>query len=305
VCGCSTRPTKSGRLRSALLDLLREHEADGAIPTSGRFLFYELEGRGVVSKVVTGARRADQDMSDALTSLREQGYIPWDWIDDETRSVNSIYAAGSVADWVLKMAARARIDPWDGDRPMIITESRSLAGVLRQVAYKYAVPICATNGQTGGFLHTDVAPLLVPDDQVIYLGDYDLAGGQIEANTRRVLVRCVHGPLRWERLAVTGEQVAQYNLPVIMKGDRRRKDGGVHQAVETEALSQSLLVRMLTDPAGRAAARAAGGCTRTPARGDPGDARAAARGRMTYLASAPAPPPGETADPGADQHQRV
>ena len=46
--------------------------------TSGRFLFYELEGIGVVSKEATGKRRPDQDMSDALTRLREVGAIPWD-----------------------------------------------------------------------------------------------------------------------------------------------------------------------------------------------------------------------------------
>jgi len=51
--------SKLGRLRAAILELLGEHERDGALPTSGRFLFYELEHRGVVSKTATGARRPD------------------------------------------------------------------------------------------------------------------------------------------------------------------------------------------------------------------------------------------------------
>ena len=42
----------------------------------------------------------------------------------------------------------------------ILCESRSLAGVLRPIAYRYTVPVAATNGQVGGFLHTEVGPLL-------------------------------------------------------------------------------------------------------------------------------------------------
>ena len=46
------------------------------------------------------------------------------------------------------------------------------------------------------------------------------------------------GELQWERLALTEEQVEQYDLPKITKNDRRfQNGGGVHGAVETEALS--------------------------------------------------------------------
>ena len=73
--------------------------------------------------------------------------------------------------------------------PTIITESRSLAGVLRAMCEDYRTRICSTNGQCGGFLHTRVAKILRPGDRVGYLGDYDLSGGHIEANTRKVLER--------------------------------------------------------------------------------------------------------------------
>jgi hypothetical protein len=81
---------------------------------------------------------------------------------------------------------------------------------------------------------------------VIYLGDLDLAGSQIEANTRSV-IESYTGPLRWERLAVTAAQVDEHHLEPIPKHDRRYSDGREHGAVETEALSQQVLTRMLTD----------------------------------------------------------
>jgi hypothetical protein len=126
---------------------------------------------------------------------------------------------------------------------VILTESRSLAGALRNLAREYAVKIAATNGQVGGFLHTDVAPALSDGARVLYLGDFDLAGADIEANTRRVLERGRN--LRWERLALTREQVDLYSLPVIPKPDGRFKNGGTHDAVETEALSQLLIVQIV------------------------------------------------------------
>jgi hypothetical protein len=76
--------SKIGALRELLLALLQKHERDDALPTSARFLFYELVQRGQLSKTSTGARRPDQDLHDALMDIREDGRVPRDWIVDET-----------------------------------------------------------------------------------------------------------------------------------------------------------------------------------------------------------------------------
>jgi hypothetical protein len=77
--------SKIGTLREHLRRLYAEHVRDGMIPTSARFLFYELIAAAIISKHAIGARRPDQDMVEALTSLRERGEIPWSAIVDETR----------------------------------------------------------------------------------------------------------------------------------------------------------------------------------------------------------------------------
>ena len=63
--------SKIGVLRDLLANLLQEHERDGAIPTSARFLYYELVQRGQLSKQLNGARRPDQELHDALIDIRE------------------------------------------------------------------------------------------------------------------------------------------------------------------------------------------------------------------------------------------
>ena len=239
--------SKIGALRDLLFALLQEHERDGAIPTNARFLYYELIQRGQLSKERTGVRRTDQDLHDALTDIREDGRVPWDWIVDETRSVEDYTGYRTIKEGMLAKLPHTDLDPWRGRAPLILTESRSLAGVLRPIIIEHRNRIAPTNGQCGGFLRTDIAPLLQPGDEVGYLGDLDLAGGQIEANTRRVLEQEIGGVLSWERLALTEEQVEQYDLPKIVKRDRRYKDGRPHEAVETEAISQRVLIGILRE----------------------------------------------------------
>jgi hypothetical protein len=185
-------------------------------------------------------------MNDALTDLRENGEIPWGWIVDETRSIEDYTGFSTIQEGALTYLEHVRLSPWNGEKiPFVLTESRSLAGVLRGVCQQYGVRIAPTNGQCGGFLHTEVAPTLKAGQSVLYLGDFDLCGNDIESNTRRVLEREA-GKLDWERLALSEEQVSRYDLPRITKNDRRFKNGrGIHQAVETEALSQRIIVDIL------------------------------------------------------------
>jgi hypothetical protein len=244
--------TKAGRLQRACLELIQEHRRDGAIPTSIRFLFYELEGRSIIPKTYPGKRQPGQDVSEAMTHLREAGLVPWSWIVDETRSLNNWAYGATVYEYVEDQLPYARIDLWEGEQPpLILCESRSLAGVLRNIAGAYLAPIAATNGQTGGFLHTDIGPLVESAYQdhvpvrVLYLGDLDLSGGHIEENTRKVLGD--YAELDWRRIAITEEQVKDRDLTKVDKKDSRYKPARTYPAVETEALKQTEIQRILSE----------------------------------------------------------
>lgn len=249
--------TKKGQLQRQCLKLLAEHQRDGAIPTSGRFLFYELVSRGVVPKDhyvdengKKKSRTPAQDVSDALWHLRRKARrVPMDWIVDETRDLDSWRYASSVYHYVDDILDETRIDLWEGEPPpLIICESRSLAGVLRRIARKYLCPIAATNGQVGGFLHTSLGPLIEDDGgrrRVLYFGDLDLSGGHIEDNTRKELAE--YGDLDWTRLAVTDVQVHADKLTIAMKKDSRYRPPREFPAVETEALKQQKIQRILLD----------------------------------------------------------
>ena len=114
--------TKAGRLQRAVLELLHEHRDRGELPTSNRFLFYELVQAGVLDKTKTRqkGRGADQDLSDASKRLRDLGLIPWPWIVDETRSLTSWEYDATVAAYLAAAADYARIDCWAGEPPPLV-----------------------------------------------------------------------------------------------------------------------------------------------------------------------------------------
>ena len=192
--------TKAARTRKLLHELLLEHECARMLKTTGRYLFYELEQRDDATKpdpsdARTHRRRSigwppgEQDIIDALTWLREQAIVPWDWIADEERQLITWRYSAMVAEYVADSLEAATIDRWaGGPPPMLLCESKATAAVLRDVVSPYGCPISGLRGQSAGHLHTRLVPWLrqwrprIP--KAIYLGDLDRSGEGIEQNTR-------------------------------------------------------------------------------------------------------------------------
>lgn len=249
-----SEPTSgAGRIQRLVLGVLLAHRDDDELPTNGRFVFYELEGLGYVSKSSRGQSRRggvddprEQEVIDALMKLRSQEVIPWDWIADETRTLHQWRCSDTVTDCVTEAIVNARLNPWGTAPPLLLCESRSLAGVLTPLARQYRCAIAATNGQAGGFLRTDIAPFLAGNERpVLYLGDFDHQGFQIEDNTRHVLEQAAGRVLEWERIAITPEQIEDRGLEPRVKEDGRYKPPKVLEAWECEELGQSTVVALV------------------------------------------------------------
>ena len=280
--GLSAPETASGKLQRIAYAYIVEKRARGEIPTSIRFLIYELEQRGDLTKerpeVKAGcrtARTALQNFTDAVTRLREIGLVSWDEIIDDTRHADDWSVSfATIKDAVLSAATYARINPWVGVlQPVILTESRGVGGVIsRKHGLDYCVPVAAVGGNCRGFLETEVADLVRdPATRVLYLGDADDCGGAIERHTRRILERATGREFdagTWERLALTPDQVAglrRRGVRPIQKRDDRYGDGNPHEAFECEAIGQSViedivrerLDQLLPEPLDRVRIRAA------------------------------------------------
>lgn len=86
---------------------------------------------------------------------------------------------------------------------------------------------------------------------MLYIGDRDLAGDDIEASTRSVLARArgwAFDPGTWERLAITQDQADDLRargVEPILKTDSRFSSRRPHEAFEAEALGQTEIERLV------------------------------------------------------------
>lgn len=259
--------SKASRIQGALLE-----ELAGGGATTVRFLFYRLESRGVVDKDKASDAQA---VSSVLTELRDAGVVPMEQIIDRTRSATTWPTYATMDDAVRHAVASARIDPWNGrPRPQLWVESESLAGWIEPTAYRYAVRVVPLKGQSSRGLVWEAAEDLTEDTTILYLGDCDRSGRDIErAFIERVSVVArmrahlatrdgidstdvaaalvaedmVVRPmdLNVRRVAVTEQQVIDHDLPVIYKRDKR--DGKTAEATEAEALPEAVMVGLIED----------------------------------------------------------
>ena len=134
--------SKIAALRELLVALLHEHQRDGALPTSARFLYYELVQRGQLSKE-RNRRSPPGSGSPRRTDRHPRGRsCAGDWIVDETRSVDDYTGYPSIRAGVLSVLPGITLDPWRGRPPMILTEARSVAGAcaIRRASTAAASP---------------------------------------------------------------------------------------------------------------------------------------------------------------------
>lgn len=242
--------TAAGRLRRWALDALNRHLAEGTLPTSLRHLFYEavmveVIAKGDPSGKPARGRRPDQNLTDAVTWLREQGMVPWEWLEDRTRHMSDYRADGAtIAGGVEAWLDRLTIDPYGATLPILVVESESGAGVLSRIAEQYRVPVIPTRGQSAGWLRTEVANRIGDRTVVVgYLGDADKAGDDIEANSCRVLTEVLNVN-DWVRIGLTWDQVRTHRLPTVERHDGRDKI--TRTVCELEALPQRLLLAAVT-----------------------------------------------------------
>jgi hypothetical protein len=260
--GLSRPNTRKGRMQRLALARMLAKEAAGEIPTNIRFVFYEFEQAGLVSKQTLkldgtpGKRAPAADLTAALTDLRELGLIPWEWIVDESRDVDAWPQHATVLEFLLDGDLEwVHIDRFPGlARPVILCEARTVGGVLaRGVAREYRVTVAATGGQINSFLRTQVASYLMNDERVLYIGDHDLAGNAIEENSRRVLEHETGRTFTedtWERLMITDEQCQQLvdrGVLPIQKTDKRFRPPRHYEAFEAEALGQAFVMQTVRD----------------------------------------------------------
>jgi hypothetical protein len=180
--------------------------------------------------------------------MRRAGELPYDWLADNTRWQRKPRTFDSVEDALNETARFYRKNLWaDADCYVEIwLEKDALSGVVLPVTSMYDVPLMVARGYASlSFLHTAaeyINALDVPA-HIYHLGDFDPsgvnAGEKIEETLREM---APDADITFERLAVTPEQIAAWDLPTRpTKASDTRAKGFGDISVELDAIEPNRL----------------------------------------------------------------
>lgn len=246
-----TRRTKAaiGDLKEIIYDVV---EADH--PMTVRQVFYQLVNRGVIEKSEAAYQ---QTVVRLLTAMRLNRELPFSWIVDHSRrrQITATYdsmseAVEDTATLYRKSALKespAYIEVW--------VEKDALSGIMWPVTSHYDVPLLASKGMPSlTFLHSTAEQMRMEwrtrrrPTYIYQFGDHDPTGALIpRAIEARLREFCPDIDLTVERVALTEEQIAEYNLPTRptkREGNSHAK-GFVGESVELDALPPRVLKAMV------------------------------------------------------------
>lgn len=200
--------TKTLALRAAVLAVLETYTAINV-----RGLCYVLESQQVIHKT-----EADFDKVERLVvALRRDGTIPYGKISEGHRERFSVYTYESIGQFLGKVKNSYRRDVW-ATQPYHVevwSEKNGLSDAIRPVCDTYRVSYVPTKGQPSLTLLYNSAQAMIASEKptrLLYVGDHDATG----VNISRVIEEELRGfgvDLTMQRVAVTPEQIATYNLP--------------------------------------------------------------------------------------------
>ncbi|MCB1751013.1 MAG: hypothetical protein KDI74_04755 [Gammaproteobacteria bacterium] len=217
-------------------------------PTSVRAVAYRLFTQGVIPNM---GRNSTNKVSRILTTAREDGIIPWEWIVDETREAERVNT-WSNSDQIIRATVNGyRRDYWQSQPEWVEvwSEKGTVRGILAPVLDKYGITFRVMHGYASATVMQDIASETRQADKrltVLYVGDYDPSGMHMSEVDLPQRIRRYGGSARIRRTALTAEDLP--NLPYFeaatKKADKRYQwfvSSYGHKAWELDAMQSSLL----------------------------------------------------------------
>lgn len=222
------------------------------LPVTIRQVFYRLVSTIGYPKDEESYER----LCEVLNRARRAGLIDWDDFRDDGFQRSRVSSFDSPSDWakaILHSARTYRLDRQSGQsrRLVVWCEAAGMVPQLERVAKEFSVPVLCSGGFDSVTAKHAVAVewASMGDVTVLHLGDHDPSGvhmfGSLDEDIRSFLGGLDGGGrVQFQRLAVTLEQVVEFNLPTALakKTDRRSFVG---DTVQCEALPPDELARIL------------------------------------------------------------
>jgi hypothetical protein len=217
--------SKKGRgMAKASLDLIdaMHAAAKAAQPITGRGVGYKLFTAGLIPSMET---KEMAKVYRLLRQARERDIIPWEWIVDETRSLEMVPVWDDPEEYARCVARDYRRDFWNQQsvRCEVWSEKGTVRGVLAPVLDEYGVGFRVMHGFASATAAHDAALDYDGRDLVVlYVGDFDPSGlfmSEEDLPARLAKYDGDHIDLR--RIALTSEHLRR-RLPSFSAADKKK-----------------------------------------------------------------------------------
>jgi len=196
-----------------------------------RQIYYHLFSKGIIQLTQRDYHRVCR----ILTEARKRGYIPFEWIEDRSRSPlwNILYE--NLQDFLSQMIDKYKLNTWRNQENFVIIllEKEALATIIWDIAEQYNVFVFPTKGFSSWSMFVEGIKTLVEYFGkgkrliVLVLSDLDPSGKYIKEdyeNKFKFMVKELgfQEPFIIEKIAITEEQVEEYDIPPMEKTYRGR-----------------------------------------------------------------------------------
>jgi hypothetical protein len=233
------------------------------MPLTLRQIFYRLVSKLIIPNTVTSYKT----LSKILVKARERGDVDDTMIEDRSRQILGIGDWGyDDFDSFLEERIERLKESWQyWTRPLwqnqprnviIALEKDALSRLFADVADSFRIHVYPTRGY-GSYTYIKQMAQKMNGEKptmVLYFGDYDPSGRDIQRDLEKRLTAYGAKNFKVIRIALTKEQIFQYNLPprpedaetiAKLQRDPRTKTYGMDYACELDALEPTTLQQII------------------------------------------------------------
>jgi len=242
-------------LRRTNAELAALHTAIMAVcevdqPLSVRGVFYRVMSAGAVEK----SEKAYNAVQREVLKLRRAGRLPYEWIADGTRWHIKSRSWSSVDQALDDAAASYRRALWH-DQDVYVevwSEKDAISSIVARITDQWDVPLMVARGFASESFLWNTASTISSHGRptIIYqLGDHDPSGLAAWNHVQTKLVEFAPNiEITFERLAVTEQQIIEYNLPTRpTKITDSRAKNFVGESVEVDAIPTNILLPIVEE----------------------------------------------------------
>jgi hypothetical protein len=206
-----------------------------------RQIYYHLFSKGIIKLNL----RDYHKVCNILTVARLRGFVSFEWIEDRSRRMLGNMLYSNAEHFLDSVKNRFRKNTWGNQENFVIIliEKEALAQIVWDIAEAYNVFVFPTKGFSSWSMFTQEIKSVVECFGrskkliVLVLSDLDPSGGYIKEdyeNKFRFMVKEMGFPEpRIVKIAITEEQIEEYDLPPMKKNYRNK---GIMKIWELDAL---------------------------------------------------------------------